>query len=53
MLYYEVKLINPETKEIFFAEISIRPKFPSQKLIDQHQGAILIIRTTPNPLSED
>lgn len=53
MLYYEVKLINPETKEIFFAEISVRPKFPSQNLIDEHQGAILVIRTTSNPLSED
>ncbi len=53
MLYYEVKLINPETKEIFFAETSVRPKFPSQSLIDQHQGAILVIRTTPNPVSKD
>ncbi len=51
MLYYEVKLINPETKEIFFVVISPRPKFPSQNLIDQHQGAIIVITTTSNPNS--
>lgn len=52
MLYYEVKLINPETKEIFFAVTSPRPKFPSQSLIDEHQGAIIVIRTTSNPNSD-
>jgi hypothetical protein len=51
MLYYEVKLINPETKEVFFSATSLRPEFPSQDLMDRHQGAILVIRTTPNPLS--
>ncbi len=53
MLYYEVKLMNPETKEVFFRAISPRPKFPAQNLIDQHYGAILVIRTTSNPQSED
>lgn len=49
MLYYEIKLIHPETKEIFFSVTATRPKFPPKDLIDRHRGAIIVIKTTPSP----
>lgn len=45
MMLYEVKLINPETKEVYFMETSVKPKIPSQEIIDQYEGAVLVIRT--------
>ncbi len=45
MMYYEVKLINPETKEVYFMETSVKPQFPSPEFFDCHQGAVLVIRT--------
>lgn len=47
MLYYEVKLINPETKEVYFQSTGPKPKFPSQKFVDSHLGSVLVIRTNP------
>ena len=49
MLYYEVKLIHPETKEVFFNVTSVKPKLPSQDILDRYKGAILVIRTTSSP----
>lgn len=46
MLYYEVRLIHPETKEVYFFSSSPRPLLPSQEIIDRHQGAVLVVRTT-------
>lgn len=45
MMYYEVKLINPETKEVYFMKTSPKPKFPSQDFFDKYRGAVLVIRT--------
>lgn len=52
MLYYEIKLINPETKEVYFKVTSARPKFPSQEIMDRYRGAMLVIRTTSMPDSD-
>lgn len=49
MLLYDVKLINPQTKEIYFQSLSIRPELPSEELIKKHIGAILIISTCDSP----
>lgn len=51
MLYYEVKLLNPETKEIYFNVTSPKPTLPSPEILERHKGAILVIRTTDNPQS--
>ena len=48
-MYYEIKLINPETKEVYFKVTSIKPKLPSQETMDRYKGAMLVIRTTSNP----
>lgn len=45
MMLYEVKLMNPETKEIYFIETSEKPKLPSQEIIDRYYGAVIVIRT--------
>lgn len=45
MLYYEVKLIDAETKEVYFEEISVKPKFPTPDFYTRHRNAILVIRT--------
>lgn len=47
MLYYEVKLIHPETKEVYFNVTSTKPTLPSQKIFNQHKDAVLVIRTNP------
>jgi len=52
VLYYEIKLINPETKEVYFKVTSARPKFPSQEILDRYKGAMMVIRTTTNPDSD-
>ncbi len=52
VMYYEIKLINPETKEVYFKVTSARPKFPSQEILDRFKGAMLVIRTTCNPDSD-
>ena len=52
MMYYEIKLINPETKEVYFKVTSPKPQFPSQEVIDRHKGAMLIVRTTNIPDSD-
>ncbi len=45
MLLYEVKLINPETKEVYFMATSVKPKIPPQEIIDRFANAVLVIRT--------
>ena len=47
MLFYEVKLINPETKEVYFTVTATKPTFPSKKIMDANRNAILVIRTNP------
>ncbi len=45
MMIYEVKLMNAETKEVYFMATSVKPKIPSQEIIDRFEGAVLVIRT--------
>lgn len=49
MMYYEIKLINPETKEVYFKVTSPKPKFPTKEVMDRFKGAMLVIRTTSMP----
>ncbi|MFL5783895.1 MAG: hypothetical protein ACJ76H_04735 [Bacteriovoracaceae bacterium] len=44
-MLYEVKLINPETKEVYFTSLATKPQFPPQKLRDQYKAAIIVVRT--------
>ncbi len=45
MMIYEVKLINPETKEVYYMETSEKPKIPSQEIFGRFKGAVLVRRT--------
>lgn len=45
MIFFEVKLVNPETIEIYFKKIGKKPELPDQSILDQYQGALLIIDT--------
>jgi hypothetical protein len=49
MLFYEIKLIHPQTKEIYYLVTSEKPQLPAREIMDQYKGAILIIRTTSTP----
>jgi hypothetical protein len=46
MLFYEVKLINPQTKEIYYQSTSKKAELPAQDIMQKYQGALLIINTT-------
>lgn len=50
MLFYEVKLIHPETKEVYFEKTGPSPEMPNPETMKAHQGAILVIRTTDSLL---
>lgn len=52
MIFFEVKLVNPETKEIYFKKVGKRPELPDQTILDQYQGALIII-DTKNSCLED
>lgn len=49
MLYYEIKLINPETKEVYYKVTSEKPQLPTKEEMDRHKGAMLVVRTTMTP----
>jgi hypothetical protein len=46
MIFYDVQLIHPETKEIYFQKISEKPELPQKEVIDKYRGAMIIIKTT-------
>lgn len=52
MIFFEVKLINPETKEIYFKKIGKKPELPDQSILDKYLGALIII-DTKNSLLDD
>lgn len=47
MIYYEVKLIHPETKEVFFHVTAPKPQLPSKEILERHREAVIVIRTNP------
>jgi hypothetical protein len=52
MLFYEVKLIHPQTKEIYYLVTSEKPQLPAKEVMDQFKGAVLVIRTTSTPAAK-
>jgi hypothetical protein len=52
MLFYDVKLVHPQTKEIYFQTISKRLELPPPEVFDRYQGAMLVINTTTFLVSE-
>jgi hypothetical protein len=52
MIFFEVKLINPETKEIYFKKIGKKPELPDQSILDKYLGALIIIDTKNSLLEE-
>ena len=51
MLFYEVKLVNPDTNETYFREVSLQPKIPSKEIMEKYQGALIVITTTTHLLN--
>jgi hypothetical protein len=51
MLFYEIKLINPDTNETYFREVGPKPKIPSKEIMEKYQGALLVITTTSHLLN--
>jgi len=45
MLIYVIKLIHPVTKEVFYERSGRNPELPSQEMMDQYVGAVLVINT--------
>jgi hypothetical protein len=52
MLYYQIKIINPETKEIYFETKCRKGELPKRDVMEKFPGAILIINTTADGLEE-
>lgn len=51
MLFYEIKLVNPDTNETYFREVGPKPKIPSKEIMEKFQGALLVITTTSHLLN--
>ena len=51
MLFYEVKLVNPDTNETYFREVSPHPIIPSKEIMEKYQGALIVITTTTHLLN--
>jgi hypothetical protein len=51
MLFYEIKLVNPDTNETYFREVGSKPKIPSKEIMEKFQGALLVITTTSHLLN--
>lgn len=51
MLFYEVKLINPQTKEIYYHKVGKKPELPCEALLRNFQGAMIVINTTTSLLN--
>jgi hypothetical protein len=49
MLFYEVKLMHPQTKEIYYSVTSEKAQLPDKETMERYKGAILVIRTTSTP----
>lgn len=52
MIFFEVKLIHPETKEVYFKTIAPKADLPSKEVLDKYPGALLIINTLQSNLPE-
>ena len=50
MLFYEIKLINPDTSEVYYQVIQEKPLLPSQDVFNQFKGALLVITTKSHQL---
>lgn len=50
MIFYEIKLIHPQTKEIYFQSLGEKPQLPSKEVIKKFQGAVIVIKTTDSAL---
>lgn len=48
MLFYEIKLINPQTKEVYYKTFSPRPLLPSNEILNKFLGAVIVINTKDN-----
>ena len=48
MLFYEIKLINPQTKEVYYKTFSPRPLLPSNEILNKFLGAVMVISTKDN-----
>jgi hypothetical protein len=52
MLFYEIKLVNPDTLETYFREVGPKPKIPSKEIMEKFQGALLVITTSGHILNQ-
>ena len=53
MLFYDVKLINPQTKKVYFHKVGKKPDIPPKDVMEKFQGAMLVITMTTSLLSND
>lgn len=49
MVFFHIRLIHPETKEIYYESCGSKPELPSQEIIEKYKGSLLVIETSGTP----
>jgi hypothetical protein len=46
MLFFHIRLLDPDTKEVYYEVYGPKPELPPKDLLKKYQGALLVINTT-------